>query len=383
MIKLVNAAVNGCSITFNGETPNWKVIYEISKKSSLLNLISYGIDNLSEVEKPTAAVCNKFLEAKVQGIVKDTNQIYELNRIMKSFEKADIPHLMFKGAVIKFDYPQTNLRFMGDIDVLVKKEDYSLAQKNLSDHGFTKQTHGENTVDEYIKEPFTVVELHKEMIAHSETSYNYWKKIWDRAVLRNGFSNSFIPTKEDTYIFMTVHTVKHFYHGGIAARILLDYYVFLEKYKGKLDFVYIDKYLNEFGYKKFEEKIKSLAYKWFKADDCGLEKDELSMFIVKSQTYGRLDNNVLIRAASIDKTNAKSSKFKFVISQVFPSRKSLEEDYTLLKKAPALLPFIWMEIIFKRIFIKRDLKFETSKFYNKIKEENISYIRRIHEELGL
>lgn len=384
MLKLVSSAVNKTAADIKDCKPDWKTLYIIAKDSSLVNLVSYGISNLPEDDRPSEKIIKLFEQYRNQYLAKDCNQLYELDLLYSECEKQGIDVLFVKGTVMKSEYPRTDMRYMGDVDMLVKPGDMKKAENMLKKIGYSNLSKGKEVHDEYKKPPFMMLEVHRNLVSKSfDREYNYFKNIWDRAVLKKDFTHVYIPTLEDTYIFMTAHAVKHYYFGGIAPRILLDYYVYLENRKDELDFDYIYRVLDGFGCTKFDKTVKKLAYSWFAADGAGLQDDDLSMFIVTGGTYGRIENNVAIRSALLTKDGEKPSRLRFIISQMFPSRNKLKERFPVVEKSPLLVPFIWVKLIFVRIFIDRDFSFKTRKHYNAINSEKIERIKKINKELGL
>lgn len=382
MLKLINSAVNKSNADISDCMPNWSELFNLSKDASLVNLVSYGIDKLPKEQMPPANVLSLFFQYRSQYLVKDSNQLYELEKLTSELEKHSISHMPVKGSFIKYDYPQTDMRYMGDIDILIKEEDVTNADSVLNELGYKNLSHGKDIHDEYEKPPFIMLELHKKLISDDDPAYDYLSNIWDRAALKKDCFYSYIPTKEDIYIHMIAHGVNHYFFGGIAPRIVLDFYVFLEKNKNKLNFQYVKDVVSQMGYEDFTEKISKLAYEWFSPVGTGLNNDDLSMFIVSSGSYGRMKNNVLIKSAQMSKKGKAPSPLMFAFKQAFPSIKIMGEIYPVLKRHHFLLPFMWIRRIFTKLFFRRN-GISTTDYYGDINEENIERMRNINSQLGL
>lgn len=382
LVQLICSAINKTAADFGQLQPNWRILYQIAKGASLLSLVSYGIAYLPPRQKPNKEVQEKFLQSRTQGIVQDSNQIYELELLKKAFEEQHIDHLLIKGSVIKQEYPQTDMRFMGDIDILVKPEAKEKAEEVLLQLGYSVFERGREKHDQYIKKPFALVELHRSLVERNKKEFSYFSKVWDNAELQKEFKHSYILTKEETYIFMTVHAVKHFYIGGISIGILLDYYVYLNKYKDTLNFEYIHKVLEQFNYVSFEEKMRKMAYDWFSPNGLGLQNNAVTKYILGSGTYGNMQNNIAIRMAMQGKEGKNPSTLRFIRKQVFPSKEKLAARFPILEKAPVLLPFIWVRLAFTRVFIKRKKTMVTNP-YGMVSAQQIENMRKINRDLGL
>lgn len=383
MLKLINSAINKINpADISDCIPNWTQLFNLSRDASLVNLMSYGIDNLPQNQKPPVNILTLFFQYRSQYLVKDSNQLFELEKLISAFEKHKILHMPVKGSLTKYDYPQTDMRYMGDIDILIKENDIVNADAVLKELGYKNLSSGKDIHDEYEKPPFIMLELHKKLISEDSISYNYLSSIWERAALKSGCSYSYIPSKEDIYIHMIVHAVNHYYFGGIAPRIVLDFYVFLEKNKDIIDLSYVKNIVSQMGYWDFTEKITQLAYQWFSPAGSGLSDDDLSMFIVTSGSYGRMKNNVLIRSTQMSENGKKTSPLLFAVKQAFPNLKAMRDIYPVLKKAPFLLPFMWCRRIFTKLFLKKK-GLSTTDYYRDINQENIEKIKSINSQLGL
>lgn len=383
MLKLISSAVNKTNnVDISDCVPNWNRLFNLSRDASLVNLVSYGIDNLPASQKPSSDVLSLFSQYRSQYLVKDSNQIFELEKLTAELEKNNILHMPVKGSLIKYDYPQTDMRYMGDIDILIKESDICNVDVILKGMGYKNLSSGRDIHDEYEKPPFIMLELHNKLISKDNPAYDYLSDIWDRAVLKEGCFYSYIPIKEDIYIHMIVHAVNHYYFGGIAPRIVLDFYVFLEKNKDRINLSYVKNIVKKMGYEDFAEKITRISYEWFSPEGEGLYNDDLSMFIVSSGSYGRMKNNVLIRSAQMSKNGKSPSRLKFAINQAFPKLQVMKEIYPVLKKISFLLPVMWVYRIFVKLFFKKK-GISTTDYYSDINQENIKKIKNINSQLGL
>ncbi|HHZ06186.1 MAG TPA: nucleotidyltransferase family protein [Clostridiales bacterium] len=383
MLRLVTGAVNNTVPDLSGCRFNWGCVYMLSMDTSLVSCVSYGVDLLPPEQKPPQDIVQQFVKNRTHNIIKDSNQIVELQQLQDELEKQGVDNIAVKGSVMKPMYPQTDMRYMGDLDILVKNEGVASAKQIISRLGYSVSGPDGEVHIEYTKMPYLIIELHKNLLSKENMEYDYFHNIWDRATLINQCEHTYTPALEDTYIYMNVHAVKHYFYGGLAPRIVLDYYVFLEKYNKQLNWQYINKVLNKFGYTRFEKVMTSLSYDWFSPTGKGLAEDELSMFIMTCGSYGRLENNVALRSAMQTKAGKTPSKAGFFIRQVFPNKKALEGSYPIVGKVPVVLPFIWCRRIFDRLFIKRNVSFQTRGCYSSINTTAVEKFRRINNDLGL
>ncbi|MBQ1992317.1 MAG: hypothetical protein II233_06030, partial [Clostridia bacterium] len=184
---------------------------------------------------------------------------------------------------------------------------------------------------------------------------------------------------EDIYIYLSVHAVHHIRFSGIAPRIFLDYYVFLEKYKDILNMNYINDVLAKFKYKEFDTIAVSLAYKWFSKNGSGLDKNSnVDLFVADCSTYGTTEHNVGLRTARLAKNGKKPSKLLFVMKQIFPPAVRIKSEFKILEKYPFLLPFVWVAYV-----AKKAINSNTKSYYSNINEKTASLYNSIITNLGL
>lgn len=380
IFRLVKFAINNINGSVDDLRVNWKNIFVLANQMSFTVLAKIGIDLLTGENVPQKEIKDLFNREYRKQILIDANQVYELDIIISAFEKENIDMLTLKGSRIKKFYPQTHYRYMGDIDTLVHKADFDKADKILSSLGYKEISFG--THDRvYKKEPFINLEQHFTLSeGASKKVIDYYNNIWSKSKLKSGFNHIYEMTLEDIYIYLSVHAVHHINYSGIAPRIFLDYYVFLEKHKDILDMEYIHNILSSFNYIDFDNVAVTLAYKWFSKEGSGLEKTStVDLFIADCSTYGTTEHNVGLRTARMAKNGKKPNKLLFILKQIFPPYDRIKSEFPILKKYPLVLPFVWFAYVLKRVFNKS----QTTRYYADINEETAIFYNSIISDLGL
>lgn len=379
VFRLIRLAINNIEGSVDDLDVNWKNVFNIASQMSFIVLVKIGIDLLTGTNKPEKELQDLINKAYRTQIIFDSNQIYELDLLMSAFEKEEIDTLIIKGIGLKKCYPDTYYRYMGDIDTFIKKADFDKADKVLFSLGYKEEHIGSHDKG-YKKEPYIILEQHFTLVEDvSEEINDYYKDIWKKAKLKSGFSHIYEMTLEDIYIYFAVHAVHHIMFSGIAPRIFLDYYVFLEKYRGMLNMNYINDVLTKFGYKEFDNVAVSLAYKWFGKNGSGLDKNStIDLFVADCSTYGTTEHNVGLRTARLARNGKKPSKLLFIMKQVFPPVVRIKSEFKVLEKYPVLLPFIWVAYV-----AKKAIKTNTKSYYSNINEETAGLYNSIITDLGL
>lgn len=379
IFRLVKFAINNINGSVDDLAVNWQNVFQLANQMSFMVLAKIGIDLLIGENKPTPEVKALFNKEYKKQIIIDANQLYELEVLANSFEKEKINMLMLKGSSIKKYYPYTHYRYMGDIDTFVNMADFDKADKVLLNLGYKEQSFGGHDRI-YTKEPFINLEQHF-LIADSNKKevIKYYNDIYEKSLLKNGYSHIYEMTLEDIYIYLSVHAVHHINYSGIAPRIFLDYYVFLERHKEVLDMQYIDKVLSDFGYSEFDKKAIELAYKWFDKNGSGLDKNStVDLFIASCCTYGTTEHNVGLRTAKLVQEGKKPNKLIFILNQLFPPFSKIKTEYGILGKYPVLLPFVWIAYV-----LKKATSTNTVRYYSNINNKTAMLYNSIISDLGL
>lgn len=379
IFRLVNSAVNNITVDISDLKIDWTYVFRLSDYLSFTALVKRGIDLLCDEQMPSNELKKIFDSEFKRQLIIDSNQLYEIELLTNAFEKAGIDMLLLKGTYMKNMYSSTVYRYMGDIDTYIDYSNNDNANIVLTNLGY--KIHNSSADEKiYIKEPFICLEEHFTLSDSELKAINdYYKTILKKSTLKNGYSHIYEMTLEDIYIYLSVHAVHHYYYAGIAPRIFLDYYVFLEKYKDSLNMNYIENILKSFGYYEFNQKAVELAYKWFGKNGTGLDKNNnMDLFIASCSTYGTDEHNVGIRATKMTAEGESPSKIRFLMKQLFPKYSEIKEKFPILKNLPLLLPVIWLRYVISKMGNQR-----TVKYYKSINSDTADFYKKIESEFGL
>lgn len=379
IFRLVNSAVNNITVDISDLKIDWKYVFKLSNYLSFTALVKRGIDLLCDEQMPSNELKKMFASEFRRQLIIDSNQLYEIELLTSAFEEARIDMLLLKGTYMKNMYSSTVYRYMGDIDTYIDYSNNDNANIVLTNLGYKIY---DSSADEkiYTKEPFICLEEHFTLSDNEFKVINdYYKTILKKSTLKDGYSHIYEMTLEDIYIYLSVHAVHHYYYAGIAPRIFLDYYVFLEKYKESLNMNYIENILKSFGYYEFNKKAVELAYKWFGKNGTGLDKNNnMDMFIASCSTYGTYEHNVGIRATKMTDEGESPSKIRFLMKQIFPKYSEMKKKFPVLKKLPLLLPAMWVRYVVSKMVNQR-----TVKYYKSINSDTADFYKKIESEFGL
>ena len=118
--------------------------------------------------------------------------------------------------------------------------------------------------------------------------------------------------------------------------------------------------LERFGLLRFEQYALALADRWFELDSevqasaktIDINEDALEaleVFVLDSGTYGNLENNLL---KEMHHDTGADSRVRYLAHAFFRPLSMMKQHYPVLKKAPVLLPVMWVYRTVE-IFLKR------------------------------
>ena len=185
-------------------------------------------------------------------------------------------------------------------------------------------------------------------------------------------------------VYLFTHFAKHFRDGGIGCRHVLDLWVYLRS-EPKMNEAYVQSELNRLGLLKFYRHIRELLDVWFEDASDSPMSDFLTDAVFASGSFGELDSRVISRAVR-DKKHSPlgvNSRLLYLWQTAFPSVLILKDKYTVLKKAPWLLPVIWLIRPFYKLLFERDsLKFQEQNL-QALSEDRVAARRAVLHEIGL
>jgi len=376
LITLIKSALSGEK--FDLPEVDLAKVFKISVRHNVANMAYYGAANCGvntaspEMMWLFPYVCNR--------IAAGEKQMYELKTLFSLFDENGIDYLPLKGTVLKSLYPKADMRTMGDADVLIRMEQYEKIEEIMKKQGFSFVKDNINEIV-WNKNGILYLELHRYLVAPSHKDlFKIFGDGWSLSRLAENSKTRYEMSIEDTYLFLIIHLAKHFRSGGIGIRQAVDLWV----YRNNTPFMneeYLKKVLTKLKMYKFYLNLNNMLDAWFL--DIGADEitDFLTDYIFSSGNFGTSENTAAAKVVrdSKDSGSIKKSFISKVLSAVFLAYPSMCEKYPVLKKAPFLLPVMWIVRAFDVVFIKK----KSIKDYNidstaldkaKSFEKNLNYV---------
>ena len=354
----------------------------VAKKHNIMPLVyngayNCGYDN-SQESMLTAfqIVCNNFAIHEMQ--------MYELFSIQDQFEKNEISHMVLKGARLKNNcYPNPELRNMGDIDVLIKLEQYQTIKTIMQNLGYTEDVESDHEL--IWRKDKVLVELHKRIIpSYNKDYYAYFGDGWQLATQKTQGKNfAYEMDKNNEFIYLFTHLCKHYRDSGIGLKHLIDIWMYQIKNKD-LDLQYIENEFEKLKIYDFYQNVQKTLRMCFDGEDGNQVTEYIIEAVFNGGAFDKKQAEIL--STTLKQVNQGKSvariKIEKVFNSIFVPYSSMCNMYRILKKLPILLPFVWIWHFFRRLFTKGKLK-DYNKEFKDMKEDNVKAYKQSLNFVGL
>lgn len=358
---------------------DWERLIQLAKEHSILNCVYYGVDALAQEHKPDEAKCDILYKALVNSVVRNYNQIEGVKELFEAFEEEGIYALAVKGICTKQHYPQTDMRTMGDIDILYQPQQDAKVKKVMKRLGYDQSVEGRKH-DCYSRRPYLAVEMHRDLVEADSVYTPYYETIWERVKPKENCQYVQEMTLEDEYIYTLVHLARHFQDGGIGIRFVIDVYVY-NHLKG-MDWKYVERELKKLQLWEFYGNISKLAEMWFgeeipSQEDRGL-LDKLATYVIANGTFGSTRNAAAVSVA-------KNGRVQFLWKTLFPDLKNMQSMFVWLNKWPILLPYAWVLRGVRSVTSKKrrqNIKYQVNTYKNGDRDYGME-LKQFYDACGL
>ena len=369
-LDMVSASIKGLPVPSCPENISGELIYKLSVRNAVQGILYLAVQD-------GAVTLSAEAEAKLQKsymaiLAREASQQEEIDYIRETFGKENIEFMFLKGTHLKSLYPTAQMRFMVDMDVLVKEESMNKGGQLILARGFTQEmNNGKDIV--LVKKPFLTIELHKMLFVEDYFMHDYFTSVWDRVELVNGCEYK-MPVN-DLYVYTLAHLAEHYLEAGSCFRPLMDLFLMEQKYGETLDFDYINQQFEEIGIDKFAKKIRQL----YKCAFDGAEYDDNLITMENFIVFGAPVNNAS-EVSKVARTN--KSKSKRFMESAFPNLKHMKLKYPILEKVPFLLPIFWVVRFFEFVFLKKGSLEQKQSAISNVDQESADIMKDIFEKSG-
>ena len=279
----------------------------------------------------------------------------EARIIFDLLKQNNIEFFPLKGVILQYMYPEPAMRFMGDIDILIRTEQYKAIEQLMrnADYDFDHESDHEYV---WNKKNVLRIEFHKRLIpTYNKDYFAYYGDGW-QLVKRE--DDEYRMTDEDFFVYIFTHLAKHYRRSGIGLKHFIDIWVYLHS-KPDLDEKYIEGELVKLQLLEFYKNVRYTLQVWFDVAEENEVSGLITNRIFSSGVYGCSVNGIFSAAVSKAAETSDEHNYRTVrlLHAVFCPYKTMCRKYTFLKKIPVLLPIMWcVRIVTVLLFRRKNIK---------------------------
>lgn len=332
VISAIKAYITGSDFEFS-ENTDFKGLYNFAQSHRITAMVAPAVMKSKIADGQVKSAFSKEL---FKTAARFTAQEKEKEELSQELSSNEIPHCFLKGSKVGAYYDNPDCRFMLDMDLYVDSQRLQDAEKILISRGYEINSNSDDKDTVFIKKPFLIVELHKELKYDYDKGYDYYKGAFRRMNYGDGFEMNM--TNEDFYVYILSHTAHHIETAGTGIKSVVDHYYLRKNLKPQCDSAILEMALKEVGLDRFEKETDKLCDFWFASSEGDNTTKEMAEYIMLSGVFGNETNNYI--NGIIREDNGKNTDSYF-IKRLFPPLKKLKFRYKILNKYPFLLPAFW------------------------------------------
>jgi len=378
IIKLIKSALTGEKYDLSKEL-DLAEVFKVAKRHSVVPMIYYGALNCG-VDSKSTEMQQMFLNT-CANISYNEKQMWEIGSVLKAFDDQKIAYIPLKGTILKPLYPKNEMRPMGDADILIKTSEHKKIKSIMLELGYNLKTESDH---EFIwKKGNVQIELHKRLIpTYNKDYYAYYGDGWRLAKL--GEDSKYYMDAEDHMIYIFTHFAKHYREAGIGIRHFVDLWVYRQNHSD-MNEKYIKAELKKLQLYDFYENILLTLEFWFEDSSATEKVLFITETILNSSLYGDRNTYLINTALKMynDTKGSSTVKRKKYFKLIFLPYKNMCQKYSFLKRAPFLLPFMWVYRIFETLLFKQKRIKKYQEDFQLITEENLLDSKTALTKVGL
>jgi hypothetical protein len=238
---------------------NWDDIFESAIKHGVAPLLYTNIRRLNNDHIVDQDVMDRFKKTYLITAAINMRIYAELRKILEALKGKGIDVIVLKGAFLaETVYGDIGLRSMGDIDLLVKKEDLSRTDKIMTHLGYVASTshrsrewYAENhhhLPPYYQSENGVKVEIHWHIVKPSKPYHEKMiERFWKRArAIKLANTQALVLSPEDLLLHLCLHSLSHGFTPKLLLRQLSDISQSLKHYEKEFNWIQFQEEANEY-----------------------------------------------------------------------------------------------------------------------------------------
>lgn len=374
LIDVLRAVLEGTKAPLPYEGVDLGGLFKAADVHKLAPMVYHGLYGCGIDE----AGLELFREAHRRNMILSVKQEMEAKRLSELFDKAGMDHCFLKGCHTRKLYPDPSMRSMSDIDVLVRRGCREKAKELLESGGY-ECIHYDISDDDKYKRGGVCVEIHDGLDADGLKNSSYYDDPWRLTVHVSGHEYRLAPVHE--YLYAAAHAMKHFMNSGAGLRFLVDIRLYMTK--SAADRGEIERCAREMGIDKFLHCMEKTASAAFSDGDFDEDSALVFMFMLENGIGGSSVTNEASKSIRTVGGKSRVSRGQYHMRRLFPSLTQMKRRDPILKRAPILLPFMYVRRWFQLLFSRRERLKAKLSTASEVDKEQLEKLCRIYEIAGV
>ena len=363
-LALVKTSIHRRDFSPDTDIP-WKDAYHILATGKLSGVVYHNICQLSGPYRPDVHIMNPWKASVFQRGLRQLLSFQELNHVLQESQKKGLHPVVFKGIALAALYPEPNMRFSSDADILIspaespameallQKLGYSYVDSASKDHVPVYKISGANR--------FLKIELHdclwEDYTGLQANLLEQLQLAAPETLLQTTACNIPITTLgyEQHLIYQIFHIAKHFSFEGLPLRYLTDLTLYINAYHNEINSSHFWSVMKQLKYDVFCDAIFKICIHYLGMNEALLSKEYKNYplnetLLMDILTAGKEAGTAVEAWASTDtllrylmrNTQATQNHFSQKIHMFFPSPSELKDKFSYAKKYKILLPIAWV-----------------------------------------
>ena len=269
--------------------PDWNYIYHEMQEQAVSSIAfpwlkTHTISN-QDLQKEWINSC---LQQQARWI----QVMHAQEQLISLLEQHGIPCVIIKGSAAMISYPYPSLRAVGDIDFLVKRDDYDKTAGILESNGYHLAHEKDPTGYHYCYERGGVTfELHRRLgiiLPTDEPLLSLFEKGIDNRVWHTIGNVKFPSLPDDLNGVVLLFHINHHIRSGLGLRQIIDWMMYVYKHNRMDDLMPI---IRITGMEKLAHTVTIMCQKYFGLptvveDNGNYPYDELMEYIINQGNFG-------------------------------------------------------------------------------------------------
>ncbi len=314
------------------------------------NLLPFIFSKATELTVDFSMYRNKVM--RLCGL--QINKNLQFEALYNEMKKSGLEPVVVKGPICATVYKTDHLRLSSDFDIVFPPEDAEKYDTFFKENGFVKNgdTYTSSERGLYIETSSHLGEG-DDHFAHNADSV--FEGFFDRTVIIEGFRTL---SYDEHLVYLLYHAFKHFIGSGFGLKQLSDIYMYIKKYKEKINNTNVVSLLNQIGIMSFADNCFYAIMKIFDYNEFELFSDinyslvcydDFIQDLLDAGVFGKSTEDRLHSASVVHNTITADGK-KNIIKTLFPSFLYMKGRYKILDKFSFLLPVFWIIRIFSYLY---------------------------------